>query len=384
MKVDQTLLVRSPPDKSLIVNCDKTSAVSLRDPSLYTGKLSKGCSLCGQGAKMVLFVTGLCACSCFYCPISEKKSGRDVTYANERPILDLTGVMEEATLMDALGTGITGGDPLEVLGRTCSYIVELKKRFGKAHHIHLYTRTPAYKEVLRELARAGLDEIRFHIPPEIWNSIELRDSGFGDSIRDAKEIGLCCSVEVPVFPDMENKLIMLCSWSLEAGVDFINLNELEMNYINYKTLKSRNYTTRSDISSAVGGSAELGMRVLSHFGDLDNNIHFCSVAFKDGVQLKNRIGRRARNVMKPYQEITEDNTLLRALIECSPTDENLHTLQKGFDIPENMIEKDHDNSCLTTAWYIAEEIHSHIPYRCAIVEEYPTWDRLEVERRYLN
>jgi len=296
----------------------------------------------------------------------------------------MSEAMEEAALMDALGTGITGGDPLAVLARTCNYIVELKRRFGKAHHIHLYTRTPASGEVLHELARAGLDEIRFHIPPEIYSSVGLNDSGFGDSIRESKELRLHCGVEVPVFPDMEEELILFCRWTLDAGVDFINLNELEMNYINYKTLKTRNYATRSDISSAVAGSAELGMRVLSHFGERNCNIHFCSVAFKDGVQLKNRIGRRARNVMKPYQEITGDKTLVRALIECPPTAENLLSLQKKFDIPDGMIEKDHANSCLTTAWYIAEEINEHIPFRCAIVEEYPTYDRLEVERRYLD
>ncbi|MDP6155144.1 MAG: 4Fe-4S cluster-binding domain-containing protein [Candidatus Thermoplasmatota archaeon] len=357
---------------------------TLQDPSSYIGKLSEGCVLCGLGAKMVLFETGLCSRSCFYCPISEKKSGHDVIYANERPVSEISEVMEEAALMDALGTGITGGDPLAAIGRTCQHIVELKRRFGKAHHIHLYTGTLASKEVLRALIRAGLDEIRFHIPPEIWDSVELSDSGLGDSIREAKELGLYCGIEVPVFPELEKELIKLCRWTMEAGADFINLNELEMNYINYKHLKARNYTTRSDISSAVVGSAELAKGVLSHFGKLNCNIHFCTVAFKDGVQLKNRIGRRARNVMKPYHEITEDNTLVRALIECSPTDDNLLTLQKDFDIPDGMIERDHVNSCLTTAWYIAEEINDHIPFRCAIVEEYPTYDRLEVERRYLD
>ena len=333
---------------------------------------------------MVLFVTGLCSQSCFYCPISEKKSHRDVTFANERPVLDRSEAVEEAVLMDALGTGITGGDPLAVVTRTVGYIGELKRRFGKTHHIHLYTGSPASKEVISELVGAGLDEIRFHVPPEIWSSHGLGDTGFEDSIRAAKELGLYCCIEVPVFPDMEKELKILCEWAMDMGVDFINLNELELNYINYKTLKARNYTTRSDISSAVAGSAELGMRVLSHFKERTCNIHFCSVSFKDGIQLTNRIGRRARNVMKPYQEITEDNTLVRALIECPPTTENLLSLQEDFDIPDGMIEKDEANSCLTTAWYVAEEINGHIPYRCAIVEEYPTWDRLEVERRYLK
>ncbi len=382
MQVDPTML-----EKQRLIgqggNC-APAGISFWDPNSYGGKLSEGCVLCEKGAKMVFFVTGICSRSCFYCPISEKKSGVDVTYANERQVFDIQEAVQEAALIDALGTGITGGDPLAVLSKTCFSIRELKKRFGEAHHIHLYTMTPATGEVLQELANAGLNEIRFHVPPETWSSEGLCDSGFGDSIGSAKNLGLDCGVEVPVFPEMEKELIFLCKWALNTGADFVNLNELEMNYINYKFLNERNYSTRSDISSAVSGSAELGMRVLRHFKESHSNIHFCSVAFKDGVQLKNRIGRRAKNVMKPYQEITEDNTLIRALIECPPTDENLISLRDEFDIPEGMIEKDHLNSCLSTAWYVAEEINEHIPFRCAIIEEYPTYDRLEVERRYLN
>ncbi|RPJ52981.1 MAG: radical SAM protein, partial [Methanobacteriota archaeon] len=69
---------------------------------------SKGCALCCQGAKMVLFITGRCHRSCWYCPISRERSGQDVIYANDRPIRALPEIIEEAELMSALGTGITG------------------------------------------------------------------------------------------------------------------------------------------------------------------------------------------------------------------------------------------------------------------------------------
>ena len=358
---------------------------SRKKGSLHAGNLSRGCILCGKGAKMVLLITGLCNYRCFYCPLSEKKSGKEVRYANERQVFSISEVLEEAVLMDALGTGITGGDPLVVLESTLRYIEELKKRFGKGHHIHLYTRTPASQAMLEKLKEAGLDEIRFHIPPEYWDEERMENSGFGDSIGIARALALDCGLEVPAFPDMGQELTALCQWGFQAGAEFINLNELEMNHINHEELLKRGYFTGSGISSAVKGSGETGKRIVEHFGRAGNfRIHFCTVSFKDGVQLKNRIGRRALNVMRPYHEMTEENTLVRALIECPPTDENLISLKEEFDIPDELIDKDIENSCLTTAWYIAEEINSYIPFKCAIVEEYPTFDRLEVERRYLK
>jgi len=47
-----------------------------------------------------------------------------------------------ARTMDALGTGVTGGEPLLVLERVLSFCRELKGEFGKDHHIHLYTGRP--------------------------------------------------------------------------------------------------------------------------------------------------------------------------------------------------------------------------------------------------
>jgi len=42
--------------------------------SRYT-YLPVGCKLCRKGSKLVLFVTGVCNNSCFYCPVSREKIG---------------------------------------------------------------------------------------------------------------------------------------------------------------------------------------------------------------------------------------------------------------------------------------------------------------------
>src|SRR5205807_270626 len=47
------------------------------------GGLPVGCRQCTDGAKMVLFVTGICSFHCFYCPVSDEKMYKDVVFADE-------------------------------------------------------------------------------------------------------------------------------------------------------------------------------------------------------------------------------------------------------------------------------------------------------------
>ena len=51
--------------------------------SLLLGELPEGCKLCVKGAKLVLFVTGLCNKRCWYCTISKARWQKDVILADE-------------------------------------------------------------------------------------------------------------------------------------------------------------------------------------------------------------------------------------------------------------------------------------------------------------
>jgi pyruvate formate-lyase activating enzyme-like uncharacterized protein len=162
---------------------EKLTVIERDESGSYNNFLTDGCRCCREGAKMVLFVTGICHRECFFCPLSEERKNLDVVFANERAVFSDADILEEARSMDSEGTGITGGEPLLELERVIRYIRLLKNEFGKEHHIHLYTSAAPAADVLKKLSDAGLDEIRFHPPAELWKN--LPGSVYAESLKTA-------------------------------------------------------------------------------------------------------------------------------------------------------------------------------------------------------
>ncbi len=347
--------------------------------SRYAGALPRGCVLCARGSKMVLLVTGRCSSGCFYCPLSEEKRGRDVSFANERPVDGMDEVIEEARSIDAEGTGVTGGDPAEAMVRTTGMIHSLKREFGKEHHVHLYTARPLERDDLRELRAAGLDEVRFHPPVDALGDVVA--SGYTTSVETARQLGMEAGYEVPVLPDREKELRIFLTTLLDApGEPFVNLNELEFSSTNAEALRERDYLVRDDVSTAVEGSEELGHALVEEFAPKGLRVHYCSAAFKDAIQLRRRLARRARNVVRPHELITDDQTLLKGVVETDDPASLARDLQTRFDVPPDLMVVDAERGLLELAPWVIEELEPEIDGDCYLVEEYPTWDRLEVER----
>lgn len=336
----------------------------------FQSYLSEGCVLCQQGAKMVLFVTGLCPRHCFYCPLSNERGGKDGIFANERPVKTDLDVIEEAKIMDALGTGITGGEPLLKVERVLHYIRLLKSTFGKEHHIHLYTSQAPERDTLSALAEAGLDEIRFHPPQDLWEDLE--NSPYAASIQTAVELGITTGIEVPVLPGVEK----LALFAAKVGI-FLNLNELEFSETNFEGLIEHDFALESDNSNAAAGSREIA-EAACKVGDM---VHFCSSNYKDAVQLRKRLLRIAGNTAREFDEVTEDGTIMYGLIEGGVRELELaKTVLKEQDVPAELFETKEDR--LELAWWVLEDLKEALKLSgtaLSIIERYPFEDGLVVE-----
>ncbi len=334
---------------------------------------------------MVLFVTGLCRFRCFYCPVSERRNQIDVVYANERRVASDDDVVSEARAIGAAGTGITGGDPLGVIDRTVHYVELLKREFGPAHHIHLYTHEPN-PEKLRRLALAGLDEFRLHIPHYVWASLASHGSAYRRVLEQAREWGIRRGVEIPVLPDRERELRQLLRALDGLGLDFVNLNEMEFSATNEAALHSLGYTVDPRNGWGVFGSRAAAGRIVRELR-LRTPLHYCSSRFKDGVQLRQRLLRRAERMAPPFAERTADGTVLLGIVEV-PRAEDLERMRVRMEETGLASPADYrlnpERRRVELAPRRLRRLASRLEFPAFAVEEYPTSDALEVERTPLN
>ncbi|MBS3148270.1 radical SAM protein [Candidatus Woesearchaeota archaeon] len=370
--------------------------------SWCTGNLSEGCIQCVNGRKLVLFITGLCAQRCWYCPVSEQKFGEDVAFANEWKISDPKNpveLFEEARLTNATGAGITGGDPLVLTERCVEYIKLLKKRFGKEFHIHLYTPLKLVtQERLKKLYDAGLDEIRFH--PNI------EDKTLWDRLNLAKQFKWKIGIEIPVIPFLEKEMKELIDYA-KGKIDFINLNELERSdtQTSHYKIDERNLKQKDAISYGVKGSKELALKLLKYAQSKGLAAHFCTAKLKDSVQMKNRLQIRAKNAKYDFDEMTEEGLLLRgcAYLKQLAPGAGYREKIKQADKQKLLRELEIIRKTVLSKWETPIEIDSEklriilpiefvkkhklalkkIGVILAIVEEYPTADAIEMTVDFL-
>jgi pyruvate formate-lyase activating enzyme-like uncharacterized protein len=156
---------------------------------------------------------------------------------------------------------------------------------------------------------------------------------------------------------------------------FLNLNELEFSETNAEELRRLGFEPQESNCGALG-SEEIAR---THFMDEDLRVHFCTSRFKDAVQLRERLKRRAARVARPFDEATEDGTLIHGVIEGDMDLAYRALIDLG--VPEEMYSSAGNGIDLSA--FILEEISKElkgIGLNISIVERYPLEGGLVVER----
>lgn len=230
-------------------------------------------------------------------------------YVNERPVKELNEVIAEVATSGSRGAGLTGGDPLLRLERTLAVLKVLKNVFGENFHTHLYTSGKSLDTgIIGKLDRVGLDELRLH--PD--SSDVERIIGLLQGRKPSFVVGL----EIPAIPNSFNDALKLIEKAVSSDViDFVNINELEFSESNSGELRRRGYRVSNDWRSAQG-SREAALSLIEAVREkgYDISLHFCSAKSKDSYQTRLRLYRRGVISAKPHEIVSDEGTILKAIV----------------------------------------------------------------------
>ena len=276
----------------------------------WYGTLPRGCELCMRGLKVVVFVTGVCGINCFYCPLSLERRRVDAFYVDEERVEDLSDILDEIAFVRARGISITGGEPLHVIDRVVDIIELVKSVYGSGFHVHLYTTgLGASPTIFKALERVGLDELRFHVVGEwVWKYVEMA----------VHSLSIDVGIEIPALPKID-MVLRVIERAAGLGIKFVNLNELEVSETNMEKLLLRGFKISSDGRTVVG-SADVAKRAIEIAAEqnLKVSVHFCPAVFKDRIQHRYRLLRKAITCAEPGVEVEDDGLLIKEGREFIP------------------------------------------------------------------
>ncbi|MEK6859247.1 MAG: radical SAM protein [Nanoarchaeota archaeon] len=335
--------------------------------SYCINQLPEGCKYCVKGKKLVLFISGKCSRNCWYCSLSNKRKNKDIIWTNERQTNNIRQLIQEAKESNATSAGITGGDLLLFLSRTIKYARALKKKFKK-FHIHIYLPTKLVnKSNLKKLSK-HIDEIRFHPEFLINNNEELINADINKiklaSLYYKKQnIG----IELPMIPDKKQDILDFII-KISPHIGFVNLNEFELSETNYKpittnyTLNQGGYTIKDSIKSGIW------LLKQSKKQKIKLKVHLCTAELKNNHQFKNRL--KLHNIL-PYGKKTGEGLVKYLVTYKKPK------TKKGF-----FHDKQKKRYILSES--LAKKILINKNSKIYLIEEFPTYDRIETEKERIN
>lgn len=286
----------------------------------HLGALSPGCLTCGYGTWSCLYITGACTADCFFCPQDPAGTIERSPVAENIPFKNADAYIEYLDRFGFKGVSFSGGEPLLRLDRVLTFLTKIRQRFGDAMYIWLYTNGDLVtEENLKQLAEAGLDEIRFDIFVSDYNL---------DAVKLAQKFIKTVSVEIPSVPE-DHKTLKKCLRAMEkTGIDHLNIHQLVATEHNYKNLTDHDYTILPPLAfrhCPISESETTSLRLLEHAitQDITLPINFCSHVYKARFQQLSRRKRAAPFVQESFERVTDAGYIRRLSIQ-----DTLDTIQK--------------------------------------------------------
>ena len=297
----------------------------------WVNSLSPGCKLCGEGQWSCLFITGLCNAHCFYCPASQEK---DETPQTQRLLFDdPEAYANYINWFGFKGVSFSGGEPLMVFDRAIRSIETIRRLCPPEVYIWLYTNGILGSEAkFRQLALAGLDEIRFDLGATNYHLGVLR--GAAACIRNV-------TVEIPAVPEEVERLKKLLPRLCELGVTRLNLHQLRLTTHNAEKLLQHDYTYLHGEQPTVLESELAAFELIAFVVEqgLPMGVNYCNFQFKNRFQKAGFRRKMATRLAEGKEEITGNGFLRKIIAETAgvKSDVALGTLAAMARLPEQIV-----------------------------------------------
>lgn len=276
----------------------------------FTGTLSPGCQLCGQGDWSCLFVNNLCNANCFYCPSSQTE--RSVPGTGSLEFDNPDDYVDYLNAFNIRGVSFSGGEPTLTFDRVMRFLKTLRQREVRPFYIWMYTNGILItEEKLKALRDQGLDEVRFDIGADGYNL---------DKVRRAVGIIPRVTVEIPAVPEDLGRLKQVVYELGNMGVDFLNLHQLRCTPFNREKFIRRNYTFLHGPGVTVLETELAALEVMKYTLDekIPLSVNYCSFIYRHQFQGAGARRRNALLIKKDYEDVTETGYIRSMALEGAP------------------------------------------------------------------
>ncbi|MBQ2991671.1 MAG: radical SAM protein [Clostridia bacterium] len=262
--------------------------------SLANGAVCGACEACRTGADSYTgLISLMCHRNCFFC--FNPNQSEYARYADGKKDWEAELEQVYAQKKDLRYIALTGGEPLLHKRETIAYF-EKAKRLWPDVSMRLYTSGDLLDQtMIEELARVGLEEIRFSLKLE--DEPALMEKVYA-AMEAAKKYIPRVMVEMPVLPDREQEMLDVLDRLESMGIFGINLLELCFPFENARAFSARGYALRNPPYKTlynfwyagglpVDGSELLALKLLAYVMRRGYKLvaHYCSLENKHFGQI---------------------------------------------------------------------------------------------------
>lgn len=340
------------------INC------SFQNNKLHLGPLSPGCMTCGESNWSCVFLTHRCPSNCFFCQKNHALAEPPEPYTDSISFSSCDDYAKYIELFDYKGMSISGGDSLSNFEGSLRHIRAIKKRLGDKTYLWAYTSgLEVSSNKLKRLKEAGLDEIRFNIAANGYNTSPL---------KLATKWIPTVTVEIPVIPDDFSRLTTLLPKLYSIGVKHLNLHELHTTQPNHKALIQRGYTFLHTPTIDVLESGNVALEILEYAvrNKLTLPINYCSSSYKLRFQEAGRLHRSSPCIVRPYEEINKNGLIRSIAIVAPPKLDQLIDSLKARGINKKHWHLDKQEETLFIHSQLIDKIRIPRKARCIYIDYY--------------